>query len=84
MNIILMKSAKNYMKRLSAIDKKRLGLALIRLQLEPPQGDIKPIKGMSNFFRVRVGDFRLVYSIVDGLIMVSNIGPRDDIYKKLR
>lgn len=44
---------------------------------------IKPLKGHSGLFRVRVGDIRIVFAKKeDGLILFS-IGFRKDIYKQL-
>jgi mRNA interferase RelE/StbE len=43
----------------------------------------KKIKGRENTYRVRIGDFRVVFSIHENEIRVLKIGPRKGIYKKL-
>ena len=46
--------------------------------------DIKKLKG-HNLYRLRVGNFRILYSIDDAirLIDIENIDNRGDIYKRL-
>lgn len=48
-----------------------------------PQLDIKPLQG-SDFYRLRIGQYRLIYEIKDGelLIFVMTMGNRGDVYKK--
>ncbi len=51
---------------------------------ELPFGDVKRLQGGSNNYRLRVGDFRIIFS-KDGeklIILVIEIGPRGDIYNK--
>ena len=48
-----------------------------------PLLDIKPLQG-SDFYRLRVGQYRLIYEIKDDalLIFVMTMGTRGDVYKK--
>ncbi|EOS58458.1 MULTISPECIES: type II toxin-antitoxin system RelE family toxin [Paenibacillus] len=50
-----------------------------------PELDIKRMQGMENHFRLRVGSFRVIYSVIDNelIIIVVKIGSRGDIYKNL-
>lgn len=47
-----------------------------------PEGHIK-LKGSENLFRVRVGPYRIIYTIQDDklIVLVLEIGDRKDIYK---
>ena len=46
-----------------------------------PKGDIKPLKGISGTYRLRVGDWRILFSYPeDGTILIEKIGPRGDVY----
>ncbi len=47
-----------------------------------PEGYIK-LKGSDNLFRVRVGPYRIIYTIQDDklIVLVLEIGDRKEIYK---
>ena len=49
-----------------------------------PTGDIKPLKGHKNVYRLRVDDFRIIYTIDNGqmVICVIDAGNRGKIYKR--
>ena len=47
-----------------------------------PQGDIKPYKGSPGTYRLRVGDWRILFSYPEeGTILIEKIGPRGGVYK---
>jgi mRNA interferase RelE/StbE len=50
-----------------------------------PQG-CKKLKGREDFYRIRVGDYRMVYRIEDKilLILIVRIGDRKEIYEIIR
>jgi len=54
------------------------------INLLPESGDIKQLKGYNSLFRLRVGDYRVIYSVENNILTVKilNIGNRGDIYKK--
>jgi mRNA interferase RelE/StbE len=45
------------------------------------QPSVKPMSGQSGSFRVRQGDWRAVYSIEDGDVIVERVGHRKDVYR---
>lgn len=49
----------------------------------PDMGDIKPMSGHENLYRLRVGTFRVIYTIEGNLLIVRvlTIGNRGDVYK---
>ena len=53
----------------------------------PESIDVKRIQGKRNdYFRIRIGDFRVIYAIINGKIIVINTlmaGSRGDIYTKI-
>ena len=58
--------------------KQRIKAALERL----PDGDIKPYKGSPGTYRLRVGDWRILFSYPErDTILIEKIGPRGGIYK---
>jgi len=48
-----------------------------------PRGEAK-LKGFKNIFRVRVGDYRIVYKRTKKLIYIVSIAHRKDIYKLVK
>ena len=48
-----------------------------------PHGDIKKLSGYNNIYRLRVGNYRIIYkTIIDG-IFIEDILPRGEAYKRL-
>lgn len=49
-----------------------------------PEGDVKKLKGYENFFRLRVGDIRVIFEKQDAeyRIILIDIGNRGQIYNK--
>ena len=76
MKVIIRKFAEKNIKRLPANQRARVVAAIYAL----PDGDVKPLRGEPGF-RLRVGDLRVVYDIVDDEIIVYEVGNRGDIYK---
>lgn len=53
-------------------------------ELEKGQlGDVKPLKGAADFFRKRVGDYRLIYANKGPVVLVLALGHRSTIYDRL-
>jgi len=48
-----------------------------------PDGYIKLI-GLNNLFRIRIGPYRIIYTVEDDrlIVLVLEIGDRKDVYKK--
>jgi mRNA interferase RelE/StbE len=48
-----------------------------------PELDIKKMQGLENQYRLRVGTFRIVYSIFQDklIITIIRVGSRGDVYK---
>lgn len=67
-------------KRLNEPQKGRITQALEQLSKEPPEGDIKSLTGRDGY-RLRVGDYRVLFDIIDDEIAVHEIGLRGQIYK---
>ena len=48
-----------------------------------PNGDIKKLQGYSATYRLRVGNYRIIYTISDSTIIIKAILPRGSAYKNL-
>ena len=79
--IIIKKKAKKFIDKLPINEKKKIVYAIEQL---PNGEDIKKLKGHNELLRLRVGVYRLIYSIDNGnlIIYVIDAGNRGDIYKR--
>ena len=78
MRIELAPKAAKYLKNMSQPDKGRIAQALEKL----PQGDVTALQGAHGLYRLRVGDWRIVFSYpAQDCILVERIAPRGEIYK---
>ena len=59
--------------------KKRLKVAIEKL----PFGDVKKLKGYTNEYRLRVGNYRVLFSLEDDIITIKDVLPRGEAYKRL-
>ena len=78
--IILHKRAKKFLDRLPDGEKRRIVEAISKL---PTVGDIKPLTNGGGVYRLRVGGYRVIYTVEhDKLIVyIVEIGNRGDVYK---
>lgn len=77
--IVLKKKAKKFIDHLPVNEKRRVVAAIERL----PEGeDIKRMKGHEGLFRLRVGSYRILYTVDHGQLVVCVIdaGSREQIY----
>ena len=76
------KPAAKFISKLPKQDKERILAAISKL---PDEGDRKVLKGKKSkgFNRLRVGDFRIIYTVDNGLLIVRVVdaGNRGEIYK---
>lgn len=81
--IVLEKPAEKFILRLAKPEKERVLRAIDKL---PYEGDVKQLKGRRHRgkFRLRVGDYRVIYTVDNGRLVVCIIdaGNRGDIYKR--
>lgn len=79
------KSVEKELRKISAVD---LGAIVGKIELlvdnPRPEGSAK-LKGSVDLFRIRHGDYRVVYQIDEGkvCILIIRIGHRREIYKNL-
>lgn len=79
--IIIKKPAKKFIDRLPQKDKQRIVAAIEQL---PDSGDIKKLQGHGEYYRLRVGDYRIIYTVDNGelLICIVDAGNRGQIYNR--
>lgn len=66
-------------------DLQRIKVRINELAVEPKPSDVKKIHGDENLYRIRSGNYRILYRLFEGklLILIVNIDHRKDIYKAL-
>lgn len=81
--IVIEKPAEKFIVKLPRPEKERILRAIHEL---PEQGDIKRLQGKKNkgLFRLRVGDYRVIYSVDNGrlIVYVVDAGNRGEIYNR--
>ena len=82
--IIIRESAFKQLKKIQKPDAKRIESAINALSEIPRPIGFKKLKGFyEDLYRIRIGDYRVIYTIEDKIqvIDVRQIGHRKDIYK---
>ena len=77
MKIELHKSVRKFILRLQLKEQKRIINAIYKL----PDGDVKPLSGRRGEYRLRIGDWRVIFKYRGNNIFVMEIDSRGDIYK---
>ncbi len=74
------KAAKQF-KTLSSQEQQRLKSKIDNLELEPRPSGVTKLSGEQNLYRIRVGNYRVIYSTEDAklIILVVKIGHRRDL-----
>ena len=79
--IVIEKLAEKFIMKLAKPEKERVLRAISKL---PNEGDIKQLKGKRSkgMYRLRVGDYRIIYTVNNGelIVCVIDAGNRGQIY----
>lgn len=78
-------SVKKELKKIGKVDRIAIISKILKLTENPrPNGSAK-LKGSSNLYRIRHGDYRVIYQIenIVLVIIIIRIGHRKEIYKNL-
>ena len=81
--ILLSKATRKQLKILPVFIHNNIIEEITNLSYTPRPVGIVKLKGFKNSYRIRVGDYRVIYEIEDKVlrILVIAIGHRKDIYK---
>jgi mRNA interferase RelE/StbE len=66
--------------KLESVVSKRILKKICELAADPFSKDIKRLKGSTDF-RLRVGDYRVIFAIENGTIQILKVGHRKNIYE---
>ena len=78
--ILIEKPAQKFIEKQPKAQQERLLKAIYAL---PDLGDVKALHGYDNLFRLRVGSYRIIYTIENNILTVRVLtaGNRGDVYK---
>lgn len=79
MEFQITKAAIKSLKRLDARTRDRILSGIYKL----PDGDIKRLQGYTSYYRLRIGDFRIIYTCKANIITVAAVLPRGEVYKHI-
>jgi mRNA interferase RelE/StbE len=79
----ILKGALKQLKKLSLELQERIQVKIDDLAIEPRPNGAKKLKGKENAYRIRVGEYRVIYDIFDDILVVNviEIGHRSKVYK---
>lgn len=75
------KKASKYIERLEERQRNRIRKAVTAFY-KKGRGNVAKLKGFKDIYRLRVGDFRILFTYEDKDLYVVNVDVRGDIYKK--
>lgn len=78
--IELVAAARDQLRAMRREARYAIGSKLNRLQ-DGLSGDVKKLKGFRNKYRLRVGDYRVLFELERACIVVYSVGHRKDIYE---
>ncbi|MSP78203.1 MAG: type II toxin-antitoxin system RelE/ParE family toxin [Dehalococcoidia bacterium] len=83
--INLLPRAQKDLDDLAPLMKERVIAALQRLRVEPFSANSQRLKGSRDLFRLRVGDYRIIYTIAHQmkLIEIAKVQHHRDVYRGL-
>lgn len=83
--VVLTRQAEKVLRRLPRTLLQRIDHALTVLATNPTPADCKKLVERPDLYRIRVGDWRVVYSLEDQrlIVLVIRIAPRGAVYRNL-
>ncbi len=81
-SVVVTDKVRKIILRLPSIIASKIEKALLDLEIDPRPHGCKKLKGR-NGYRIRVGDYRVIYEIEDNIlrVIVIDLGHRKDIYR---
>jgi mRNA interferase RelE/StbE len=81
--ILIEKSPERFLERLDSTNAHRIRDIILALVDEPRPQQVQKLKGFQNAWRIRKGDYRIVYHIDDDAqeITIARIAHRRDVYR---
>jgi len=83
--VIVERQAEKTLRRLPKEVLSRVDRLLMSLAEEPRPAGCKKLRGYENLYRLRAGDWRLIYAIEDDqlVVLIIEVAPRGEAYRNL-
>ena len=77
------RTAEKQLRRLPRTDQERVARAVVALATDPFPRGARKLSGYDDVFRVRVGRYRILYSVSDTamIVIVLKVGHRRNVYR---
>ena len=82
MEIKYHKRAVKFINSLPPKERQRIKDGINKLITSPENCDIKVLEGYVDLYRLRIGQYRVIYTKNNVILFIADIGSRGDIYKK--
>ncbi len=84
--VVIAKAAHHQIKKLSRHVQKKVVHILLKLAENPRSRGVVKLKSADNLYRIRTGDYRIIYSINDDdlIVVVVKVGSRNRIYHNIK
>ncbi|MEX0877866.1 MAG: type II toxin-antitoxin system RelE/ParE family toxin [Candidatus Spechtbacterales bacterium] len=79
------RSAQKEIRKIQPPHRKRVVSAILKLVKEPRPAECQKIRTFDNSYRIRVGDYRVVYIVHDDekVLTIIKVGHRRDVYRNI-
>ncbi|MGH8534222.1 MAG: type II toxin-antitoxin system RelE family toxin [Gammaproteobacteria bacterium] len=62
----------------------RAALSILELAATPYPHGVEKLKGYEHSYRVRIGDYRIVYEVAGNEVAIIAVSHRKDVYRELK
>ena len=82
-SVLLAPPAERQLRSFAPAIQKRLVKRMKSLQNDPRPSGVKKLAGEDNLYRIREGDYRIIYTVQDKelIVLVVKIGDRKEVYR---
>jgi mRNA interferase RelE/StbE len=80
--VFISKTADSFLSKLDKENQERIREKLRLLAENPFSLPYKKVKGRQRTYRIRIGDFRVFYSIIGDEVLILKIDKRSRVYKR--
>ena len=77
-------AAQKELDRLPQKPRQRVERAILGLAVDPRPSGCRKLQGVDDTYRIRVGDYRVIYCVYDAelVVLIVKVGDRKDVYRK--